>query len=152
MSWSKREAVSNLVILGDDAEKNQKKAGGLLASIARDATYTDNFNYELVQKDGSSILLAGNASINRMIHEKDIGKFVKAEFFGWGKTQKGARFKQIEVQVWDGEPTPEMKKWPRWEELQNGGTPNGKSVKDAVAGNDDWEKVVAEDEDDGLPF
>jgi hypothetical protein len=146
MGWSKREAVNdNLVILGDKPE-NKRKASGLLASVKPDRTYQDNFNYELVQKDGSSIILAGSASINRMLHADDIGKFVRAEFTGWGSSPNG-KFKQIDVQVYEGEATPEMKAWPRWAELQNG---NGKVA--TKPSDDELSGGFSDDEDDDLPF
>ena len=150
MGWEKRESVNeDLVILGDDPTKNKRKVAGLLASVKPDRTYKDNFNYELVQKDGTSISLAGSASINRMLSADDVGKFIRAEFTGWGSSPNG-RFKQIEVQVWSGEITEDMKKWPRWAELQN-----GRGEKPAVASrnDDDFASATASDpDDDDLPF
>ena len=147
MGWAKRESVNeDLVILGDKPE-NKKKAAGLLASVKPDRQFPDNFNYELVQKDGSTITLAGSASINRTLSAADVGKFVRAEFMGWGASPNG-KFKQIEVQVWEGEITEEMKKWPRWSELQNG-SERPASVK---RNDDDFESKVAADDDDDLPF
>jgi hypothetical protein len=149
MGWAKRESVNeDLVILGD-APKNKKKAFGLLASVKPDRTYKDNFNYELVQKDGTSVILAGSASINRMIAEEDIGKFVRAEFTGWGSSPNG-KFKQIDVQVWEGEVTDELRRYPRWAELNNG---NAKSAQSAARNTDnDFLGGTDDDEDDDLPF
>jgi hypothetical protein len=145
MGWAKRESVNeDLVILGD-APKNKKKAFGLLASVKPDRTYKDNFNYELVQKDGTSVILAGSASINRMIAEEDIGKFVRAEFTGWGSSPNG-KFKQIDVQVWEGEVTPEMRAWPRWAEFNNG------AKKGTAPSSESDDFATALDEDDDLPF
>lgn len=127
MGWTKREVASNLVILGDE-EGNVQKAGGLLAAITPDSAYDGNYHYELVQKDGKSINVAGSASINRTVRDKDIGKFIKFEFHGWGKSARG-KFKQIEVNIWEDEPTEDMKKWPRYAELQQ----NGKQKVQAAA-------------------
>jgi hypothetical protein len=149
MGWNKRESVNdNLVILGDDPTKNKRKASGLLASVKPDRAYPDNFNYELVQKDGTSITLAGSASINRMLHADDVGKFVKAEFTGWGSSPNG-KFKQVEVEVYEGEATADMKKWPRWAELQNG---NGKPAPTKASSDFEDFRGSLEDEDDDLPF
>ncbi|MGH7498806.1 MAG: hypothetical protein ACREL3_08150 [Gemmatimonadales bacterium] len=108
--------MSNLVILGD-GEGNTRRVGGLLAAITHDSAYPDRMNYELVQKSGDSLFLAGSASLGRQIGPGDVGKFLKAEFVGWGKSGNG-RFKEIAVHIWDGEPLPEMKAWPRYAELQ----------------------------------
>jgi hypothetical protein len=139
MTWKKREAVTDLVILGDD-EGNVKKVGGLLAAVTQDKLYPANMNYELVQKNGESIVVAGSASLSRQISPtEDVGKFLKAEFMGWGNSRNG-KFKEIDVLVWEDEPTDEMKKWPRWAELQKDGSP----VAD--------EPPISDDPDDDLPF
>lgn len=116
MSWEKREPVSNLVVLGDD-ENNAKKVGGLLLAVVKDAKYANRSNYQIVQKDGTVSTLAGSASLNNQIHEGDVGKFIKAEFKGWGKSPNG-RYKEIEVLIWEGEPTEDMKNWPRFKDAQ----------------------------------
>lgn len=147
MGWNKREAVTDLTILGDE-DGHVTKAAGLLASIKPDRTYPDNSNYELVQKSGESITLAGAASLNRQISPEDIGKFIKAEFTGWGKAGKNS-YKIIEVMIWDGEPTPDMLKWPRYQELQPAKGPGAwdkapKPLEKALAGE--------KNDDDDLPF
>lgn len=139
MGWNKREPVSNLVILGDD-EGNVKKVGGLLAAVTQDSMYPNRHNYELVQKNGDSINLAGSASLSRQIAPGDVGKFLKAEFIGWGKSANG-KFKQIVVYLWDGEPNEEMRKWPRFAEFHG----NGKG-EEADFPN------PADDPDSDLPF
>lgn len=116
MTWEKREPVSNLVVLGDD-ENNIKKTGGLLLAVVKDSKYQNRSNYQIVQKDGTVITLAGSASLNNQIHAEDVGKFLKAEFKGWGKSANG-RFKEIEVLIWEGEPTEDMKNWPRFKDAQ----------------------------------
>lgn len=154
MGWGKREAVSNLVILGED-EGQKRKAGGLLAAIKPDQGYPDKMNYDLVQKDGEVHTLSGSASLARQINDRDIGKFIKCEFTGWGKSANG-KFKMIEVFVWEEEPTPDMKKWPQWSELnapkkQNG---NGAPAKAATKGDDfdDFSDRTPPADDDDLPF
>jgi hypothetical protein len=147
MTWSKRDPVSNLIILGDD-EGQVRKVAGLLASVRQDQQYPARQNYELVQKDGESHWLAGSASLSRQLFPGDVGKFVKCVFTGWGKSANG-KFKQIEVQVFDGEPTDEMKKWPRYTQVSkkaaaDGGTP--------PVGDPPEEVPVDEEEDDDLPF
>ena len=148
MSWKKRDPVSNLVVLGDD-EGQAKKVGGLLAAVTQDPQYPARSNYELVQKGGESILLAGSASLGRQIFPADVGKFLKAEFHGWGKAPNG-KFKQIEVNIWDGEATEDMKKWPRYAEFH----PNGQPPKAAPKPEESFEDFPAalDAEDDDLPF
>ena len=156
--WKKRDPVSNLVVLGDD-EGQAKKAAGLLASLKQDSQYPSRSNYELVQKDGTSVWLAGSASIGRQVFPADVGKFVKATFKGWGNSANG-KFKDIEVLIYDGEPTAEMKKWPRWAEVNAAPKKGAKAEAEpapepAPAPTDDDfsdfpEAVDALD--DGLPF
>src|ERR1700737_4564135 len=97
MSWEKREPVTNLDVLGDD-EGNRKKVGGLLIGLPKDRMYPDKVNYEIVQKDGEVLVLAGSASLRNQIGEADIGHFIKCEFTGWGKSPNG-KFKAIDVFV-----------------------------------------------------
>jgi hypothetical protein len=150
MTWAKREAVTNLVMLGD-GEGQRKKIGGLLIGAPRDRMYPDKVNYELVQKDGEVLVLSGSASLARQLGEADIGKFVKCEFTGWGKSPNG-KFKAIDVNVWEGEVTPEMKQWPRYGEF-NGGKPKPAAVAQVAPAGDefsDFDDTAAGDED--LPF
>jgi len=146
MSWTKREVSANLVILGD-AEGQVRKVGGLLAAIMPDPRYPDNRRYELVQKDGTSKTVAGSASINSQLGVGDAGKFVKLTFEGWGKSANG-RFKEITVEVFEGEPTPEMLAWPRYKEVQDSQKrrPAGKAEPPPV------EEPPIDDLDDDLPF
>ncbi len=152
MSWSKREAVSNMVFLGDD-EGQKKKVGGLLIATPHDRMYPNKVNYELVQKDGEVVTLSGSASLSRQINEHDVGKFIKAEFTGWDKSANG-KFRVIDVNVWEGEPTDDMKKWPRYAEFA---TPtqaqkrNGAS-KPAPVEDDDFGGSGPIEETDDLPF
>lgn len=154
MSWSKREAVTNLVILGD-GDGNKRKVGGLLIGMPQDSGYPDKTNYEIVQQDGETILLSGSASLARQIHESDIGKFIKCEFTGWGKSPNG-KFKAIDVNVWEGEPTAQMKAWPKYAEFQAAKAPAKQMAKATapLGGADDFEEVsgALEDEEDDLPF
>lgn len=150
MAWSKREAVTNLVILGD-GEGNKKKVGGLLIGMPADSGYPDKRNYEIVQQDGEVIILSGSASLARQIHEADIGKFIKCEFTGWGKSPNG-KFKAIDVNVWEDEPTDQMKKWPRYAEFT--AKPKAQPVAAKKAADDDFADFQqrVDDEDDDLPF
>lgn len=150
MAWAKRDPVTtNLVSLGDD-EGQRRKVGGLLVGTPKDRMYPQKVNYELVQKDGEILTLSGSASLSRQINEQDIGKFVKCEFTGWDKSPNG-KYKVIEVNVWEGEPNDEMKKWPRFAEFQNG---NGKKAHAAQPADDDFGDMpgALKDEDDDLPF
>lgn len=147
MSWAKREAVTNLVILGD-GEGHKKKIGGLLIGTPRDSGYPDKVNYELVQQDGEVLTLSGSASLARQLNERDIGKFIKCEFAGWGKSANG-KFKAIDVNVWEGEPNDQMKAWPRFAEFKDHATRN--TPRSAPPSDDDFPPPLA-DEDDDLPF
>lgn len=150
MGWTKQESVaSNLVTLGDD-DGHVKKVGGLLAAIKQDPNPKyKNPLYELVQKDGSSVLLAGSASLSRQIHDDHVGKFLKAEFTGWGTSPNG-KFKAIDVYVWTDEPTAEMKKWPRWAEL-NAPKVSAKATAEKI--RDDFDDPpLSEEPGDDLPF
>ena len=151
MTWAKREAVSNLVVLGDD-EGQKRKIGGLLVGMPRDQGYPDKVNYQLVQKDGEVALLSGSASLARQINEHDIGKFIKCEFQGWGRSGNG-KFKMIEVNVWEGEPNEEMKAWPRFAEFANGNGAKPKATAKATApARDEDFPPPLNDTDDDLPF
>jgi hypothetical protein len=155
MTWTKREPVTNLVVLGDE-EGNKKKVGGLLIGCPKDRMYPDKTNYEIVQKDGEVQVLSGSASLRNQIGESDIGKFIKCEFTGWGKSANG-KYKAIDVNVWDGEPDATMKAWPRYAEFANGATkkaaPAATKTK-AAAPVDEFEEFpgALRDEDDDLPF
>lgn len=150
MGWEKREAVSDLVILGDE-QGNKKSVGGLLVALPHDKGY-DKTNYQIVKQSGEEVTVSGSRSIARQISANDVGKFVKFTFTGWGNSPNG-KFKAIEVNVWEGEPTPEMKAWPRFADLQKG---NGKppvATKTAVASSleEDFPGALEETDDD-LPF
>lgn len=145
MGWQKREGSTNLVILGD-AEGNARKAAGLLAAVTTDRRYPDNKRYELVQQDGSSISLAGSTAINSQLGPDDVGRFVKITFTGWEKGRNG-RYKTFEIEVYEGEPTADMLKWPRYAELNE---PRNSSPSRAPASPIMTPESV--DEDDDLPF
>lgn len=155
MTWTKREPVTNLVVLGDD-EGNIAKIGGLLVATPIDRMYEKKLNYEILKKSGEVVTLSGSASLSRQLNDRDIGKFVRCEFKGWGKSPNG-KFKDIEVMIWEGEPTDDMKRdWPRYAEFakQNG---NGKKADTPKAkADDDFDDDEAvkklADEDDDLPF
>jgi hypothetical protein len=156
MTWAKREAVTDMVFLGDELG-NKKKIGGLLIGTPIDRTYGKS-NYVLVLQNGDEVTLCGSASLNRQIAETDVGKFIKCEFKGWGKSPNG-KFKDIEVNVWEGEPTADMKNWPRFSEFttktqaEKRTTSNGKpaaKVDNDFADFDD--RVPPTEEDDDLPF
>lgn len=148
MGWEKREVeAGNLVILGDEDQQVKRAAGLFVAIKANPVPSYKNPVYELVQKSGDSILVAGSASTERQLFETDIGKFVKLEFLGWGKSNNG-KFKMIEVHVWNDEPTEDMKKWPRYDEFAN------KPVAVAAGDKNDFSQKskAQEPEDDDLPF
>ncbi len=160
MSWAKREAVTNLVILGDGPD-NQKKVAGLLIGTPFDRMYPDKMNYVIVKKDGEEIVLSGSASLGRQLSESDIGKFVKCEFSGWGKSNNG-KFKIIDVFVFEGDVTDDMKKWPRYGEFKAPTQAEKKAKATAGAPKpgresippDDFEDYpgALEDGEDDLPF
>lgn len=152
MAWDKREAVTNLVVLGDD-EGNKKKVGGLLIGTPKDRMYPEKTNYELLQQDGEVQVLSGSASLRNQIGEADIGKFIKMEFGGWGKSLNG-KYKVIEVNVWNGEPNDVMKAWPRFAEFQKGnGKPPVATAKASVnAPDESFPGALEEPQDDDLPF
>ena len=113
--WRKREAQADLVILGD-GEEHVKKVGGLLVGVKQSVAYPENLIYELVQKNGKSQFVAGCASLMKQLYPRDVGKFAKIEFDGWG-TSKNGKFKMVTVFVVEPEDvTDEMKLWPRYGE------------------------------------
>lgn len=161
MSWEKREPVTNLVILGD-GEGQHTKIGGLLVGIAADRGYPDKSNYEIVKQSGEVVTLSGSASLARQIGASDVGKFIKCEFTGWGKSANG-KFKAIDVFVYQGEPDAKMQAWPQYAEitakLANGNgrkaaTPPAKAAVGTAGSGDDFEDFpnALKDEDDDLPF
>ena len=153
MSWTKREAVTNLVILGD-AEGNVKKIGGLLIATPADKGYPDKINYEIVKQDGEVVVLSGSASLARQINREDIGKFIKCEFTGWGKSPNG-KFKAIDVNVWEGEPTDAMRKWPMYDEVHAATQAQKKAAAKpttAKSGDDFEDFPPPQEDEDELPF
>lgn len=141
--WQKRDS-SNLIVIGD-GEGQARKVGGLLASIAPDPRYPDNRRYELVQQDGTSKIVAGTTVVNNQIGIHDIGKFIKLSFEGWGSGGNG-KFKNIDVQVFEGAPTDDMKKWPRFAEL------HGRKASVAAPLDETPTPLGEESDDDSLPF
>ncbi len=153
MSWEKREPVTNLVILGD-GEGQKKKIGGLLVGIEADRGYPDKNNYLIVTQDGETHTLSGSASLARQIGANDVGKFIKCEFTGWGKSANG-KFKAIEVFVFSGEPDEKMKAWPRFAEFAGkAGKKAPTKAEPARNADDEFEDFpgALADEDDDLPF
>ena len=142
MTWNKREPTGDLVVLGND-EAQVEKIAGLLASTRQDSRYPSRLNYELVQKDGNSLWLAGSASLGGQIAPGDIGAFIACRFLGWGTSRNG-KFKEIDVRVWTDDPPPKG-----WEVL-------GERAESLRGGNPvvKLEDEPAEDDsaDDDLPF
>jgi hypothetical protein len=147
MGFNKREATSDLTVLGND-EGQVGKAGGLLASMRQDNRYPSRHNYELVQRSGESIWLAGSASLGNQLGPEDVGRFIRCTFKGWGSSSNG-KFKIIEVMVSDDDLPDELLEWPRYKEIQkrirNNGGPQGTPPLDET------QAAVHDDEDD-LPF
>ena len=110
-----------------------------------------------MQRNGDSVWLAGSASIGRQVFPADVGKFVKAAFKGWGTSANG-KFKDIEVLIFDGEPTAEMKKWPRWAEVNAAPKAKKDAKPEAEAAppptDDDFSDFpeAVDDEPSDLPF
>lgn len=154
MAWAKREAVTNLAVLGD-GEGNIRKIAGLLIGTPQDKGYPDKLNYLIVKKDGEEVVLSGSASLARQINSDDVGKFIKCEFTGWGKSPNG-KFKAIDVNVWEGDVDAAMKAWPRYAEFQAPTQAQKKSAAKAPAAtvpSEDFEDFPPPvDEDDDLPF
>lgn len=154
MAWTKRDIPSDLVILGSE-EGQVKKAGGLLTGLVQNTTYPEKTDYAFVKQNGDTFVLSGSASLHRQLSPNDVGRFVKVEFVGWGKAANG-KFKQIEVSVYEGEPTDDMKKWPRYQELNSGNgakKPQAPATRPgAVTATDDDFGGSGSTEDDDLPF
>lgn len=148
MSWTKRDPVTDLVILGDD-EGSIHAIGGLLLDVTQDAQYPQRSNYRIAKKNGDTVTLAGSASLSRQIFPHDVGKFLKCHFLGWGKSANG-KFKQIEVAIWDGEPTEDMKAWPKYRQASE---PKSVAIAPNLAAEtaDDFDDAAPADDDD-LPF
>jgi len=150
VAFVKRTVAENFISLGD-GEGDVKSVGGILTKFVENRQFAKpKTDYEFVDKDGKLQVLSGSASLARQIHADDMGKFFKATFEGWGKSNNG-NFKQIAVYIWDGEPTEVMKQWPKFDQYYRAG---GQPV--ALVARD-FEKMPAaiqkgEEEDDGLPF
>lgn len=156
--WAKRDPVQNMVFLGD-GDDDRKVVGGLLVDITQNKLYPTKMDYSLIQKSGEVLVLGGSASLGRQIGPTDVGKFVKCAFTGWGKSANG-KFKQIEVNIWEGDVTPEMKAWPKYADAQraaSGAAPRATKAAPAPAAAelpDEFDGFSADGaEDDGsLPF
>lgn len=146
MAFVKRDVADNLVVLGDD-DGNVRKAGGILVRFVPNTQFDKpKTDYEFVNKKGELMILSGSATLSRQIGSSDLGKFFKAEFEGWGKSANG-KFKKIGVYFWDGDPTEEMKQWPKFSQYFGAAT----SRNDFA----DMPKSIAkgqEEDDDDLPF
>jgi hypothetical protein len=144
----KREVAENFVALGD-GEGEVKKVGGILVRFVENNHFDKpKTDYEYLDKNGNMQLLSGSASLARQINGGDLGKFFKAEFIGWGKSARG-KFKNIAVYIWDGEPTDDMRKWPKFEDYYKGtGAAPAKRFEDKPAAIVKGE----EQDDDDLPF
>lgn len=155
MTWTKREAVTDLFILGDE-DGQHRKVAGLIVAMPQDQGYKDKTNYRVATKNDGVVTVSGSATLARQLSEADIGRFVKMEFTGWGKSANG-KYKVIDVNVYEGEPTPEMQKWPGYAEFV-ASRANGKAKagggKAAAASSDDFEEAsgALQDGDDDLPF
>lgn len=147
MGFTKREVAENFVSIGD-GEGDVKKAGGILIGFVQNTHFaTPKTDYQYINQRGEIATLSGSASLSRQIHAEDVGKFFKAEFEGWGKSNKG-QFKKIAVYIWDGEPDETMRNWPRFAEYYNKRTA-------AEAPKQNFEEKPAaleDDDDDDLPF
>lgn len=149
MSWTKRDPVQNMVFLGD-GEGDRSTVGGLLVDVSQNKLYPQKVDYHLVQKTGEVYVLGGSASLNRQLGVADVGKFIKCAFKGWGKSANG-KFKEIEVNVWDGPISPEMKAWPQYSEFEKPKAAAGAKSKPTDDG-EGFPAALADEEDDGLPF
>lgn len=114
-NWKERKSTSDLTVLGDD-EGHVRNVGGLLTAVRQDTMYPSRSNYELTQRNGDVLWLAGSASLSRQLGPVDVGHFIKASFEGWGQSPNG-KFKNIHVSVYEGEPTPVMLAWPGYAEM-----------------------------------
>ncbi len=150
--WKKREVQSGTFVSLGDGEKDVKKVSGLLIAIPHNSMYPDKLDYVIVPKNGEELILSGSASLSRQINEKDIGKFIKCEFMEWAKSANG-RYKVIEVNVFEGEPTDVMKQWPRYAEFHT--APKAKAPAKAEPA-DDFDDFGGSqqgtDDSDDLPF
>lgn len=154
MGFVKREVADNFVTIGD-GDGDVAKAGGILTRFVPNNHFaTPKTDYEFVNKQGELAILSGSASLMRQIHAEDLGKFFKVEFEGWGKSAKGA-FKKIAVYLWDGEPTDEMRQWPRFSEYFGKQPKAQPALATATKIRDEFDKMPAaleKDDDDDLPF
>jgi len=59
----------------------------------------ENWLYDIETDTGESLTIAGTAGLNARLTEEKVGLLVRLTFLGWGQTKKGARFKQIDVEI-----------------------------------------------------
>lgn len=155
MGFVKREVLDNLVILGDD-DGNVRRAGGIFVRLVANTQFDKpKTDYEFVDKAGELQILSGSATLQRQITADDMGKFFKAEFEGWGRSANG-KFKKIAVYIWDGEPTEQMKQWPKFSEYYGKGAPREEAKKTAERLREELDSFATnplkDEDDDDLPF
>ncbi len=117
MALKPRYPKRDTVTIGDDQEKGERPyVYGLLADIRGHEKFADKKVYEIVEEDGTSALVSGCGALDAQIGPDCIGAFVELTFTSWGANDRG-KFRSIKVQ-WDNEPTEDMKRWPRYDEVQ----------------------------------
>lgn len=122
MGFVKREVAENFISLGD-GEGDAQQVGGILTRFVPNSHFSKpKTDYEFIDKAGATQLLSGSASLSRKIHAEDIGKFFKATFLGWKNSANG-KYKDIDIAVWDGEPTEVMKAWPKFAQCYGKSSP-----------------------------
>lgn len=137
MAWTELQNSDAIGIGGDEGQR--KTAGGLLVKIEYDQGKKKNSAvYELIQSDASSLRVWGSAAIDRKLSVATVGKFIRLKFVGIEQTSDGTDFKQIRVEVYDGELTDKMKEWPRVEEF--------------YTATEGVEPMDGEEDDSDLPF
>ena len=143
MSWEKQETPEAIGI--GDGKDQKPKAGGLLAEVREVEGDNGPFMvYDFVQRDGTTQAVYGSSAIDRELKSGvHVGRFIKLVFKERVAGKKGREFKDIDVEIWKGDPTDDMRAWPRFEELQ---------PKPVAAPSIDEFPGALDASDDDLPF
>ena len=89
---------SSYLIVGD-GDGDVPEISGLLLEIQESGKFEGKKNFLIINSEGEEKIVCGNASIESKVNARCIGKIIQLRFLQWAKTEKGQRFKDIEVFV-----------------------------------------------------
>ena len=106
MTFRTRNSNAPIVAIGEDASKGERPSvTGQLVDVRPSPKYPDNLLYTITLDDGTSVAVAGCASITKHLTAADVNKRVRLTWRGWGRNKSGSPYRDVEVAV-DEPPAP----------------------------------------------